>query len=498
MLGILKAMRTTLGHLPQRKITVQYPEQREQLPERSRGLFRVVIDPATDDPRCRSCTLCETNCPVQVIRVNYESRYELPVVNEARIERVRADSQPTPDLKLIRPVIDHYRETGTGMMAVLQHTQEIYGYLPRLALREISVETGVSLSQLYGVASFYDQFRLSPVGRFVITVCHGTACHVAGAPLITDAFSEELGVAVGKTTKDRLFTLQTAGCLGALRPRSGRAGRRRRDPRPHDPRRRRAPWWPSSGTGPRSTDERDHRRSRERHSRRPRSGRCTPTRSSPARAPARCASAPAPPATPSGRPAVTAAFRDQLAEQGLVRHGAGRRNGLSRLLRAGPHRRRAAPGAVLLAGAARPTSAGIIAASIVADGVYDKRLYKRPCERRARFPTSATSPSTPASAAWCSALHGKIDPHSIDDYLAQGGYARAGPRPRRRRSGRPDQDGRPSPDCAATAAPAPSPARRGTSTRRRPGDVKYVVCSATRATPGPSSIAPSSRATRTS
>jgi len=220
MLGILKAMRTTLGHLPQRKITVQYPEQREQLPERSRGLFRVVIDPATDDPRCRSCTLCETNCPVQVIRVNYESKYELPVVNEARIERVRADSQPAPDLKLIRPVIDHYRETGTGMMSVLQHTQEIYGYLPRLALREISVETGVSLSQLYGVASFYDQFRLSPVGRFVITVCHGTACHVAGAPLITDAFSEELGVAVGKTTKDRLFTLQTGDCPGpcALAP----------------------------------------------------------------------------------------------------------------------------------------------------------------------------------------------------------------------------------------------------------------------------------------
>ncbi len=88
-------------------------------------------------------------------------------MNEARIQRVRHDSQPTPDLTLIAPVIDHYRETGTGMMAVLQHTQEIYGYLPRRALEEISVETGVSLSQLYGVASFYDQFRLSPVGRFV-------------------------------------------------------------------------------------------------------------------------------------------------------------------------------------------------------------------------------------------------------------------------------------------------------------------------------------------
>ena len=54
---------------------MQYPEQREQLPERSRGLFRVVIDPATDDPRCRACTLCETNCPVQVIRVNYRRKY---------------------------------------------------------------------------------------------------------------------------------------------------------------------------------------------------------------------------------------------------------------------------------------------------------------------------------------------------------------------------------------------------------------------------------------
>jgi NADH-quinone oxidoreductase subunit E len=215
VLGIFKAMRTTLAHLPQRKITVQYPEQREQLPERSRGLFQVVVDPATSEPRCRSCTLCETNCPVQVIRVNYKSAYELPAVNEGRIQRVRADSQPTPDLGLLAPVIDHYRETGTGMMAVLQNTQEIYGYLPRLALAEIAVETGVSLSQIYGVASFYNQFRLSPVGRFVVTVCHGTACHVAGAPLITEAFADELGIEVGKTTKDQLFTLQTVSCVGA-------------------------------------------------------------------------------------------------------------------------------------------------------------------------------------------------------------------------------------------------------------------------------------------
>jgi NADH-quinone oxidoreductase subunit E len=215
MLGMFKALRTTVRHLPMRKITVQYPEQREHLPERSRGLFRVVIDPAGDEPRCRACTLCETNCPVQVIRVNYASKYQLPAPNEARIQRARMASQPAPDLALLQPIIDHYREVGTGMMAVLQRTQEVYGYLPRRALDEISLQTGTSLSQLYGVASFYNQFRLSPVGKHIITVCHGTACHVAGAPLITEAFSEELGVEVGKTTKDRLFTLQAVSCVGA-------------------------------------------------------------------------------------------------------------------------------------------------------------------------------------------------------------------------------------------------------------------------------------------
>src|SRR5450759_2976126 len=89
MLGMFKAMRTTIRHLPMKIITVQYPEQRERLPERSRGLFRVVIDPASGEPRCRACTLCESNCPVQVIRVNYTSKYQLPVPNAARLGDAR-------------------------------------------------------------------------------------------------------------------------------------------------------------------------------------------------------------------------------------------------------------------------------------------------------------------------------------------------------------------------------------------------------------------------
>jgi len=139
----------------------------------------------------------------------------LPVPNAARIAEARLAAQPEVDLKPLQPVLDDYYERGTGLIAILQNAQEAYGYLPRLAIQEISLQTGVSLSQIYGVTSFYNQFRLSPAGKYIITVCHGTACHVAGAPLITAAFSEELGVDVGKTTKDRLFSLQAVSCVGA-------------------------------------------------------------------------------------------------------------------------------------------------------------------------------------------------------------------------------------------------------------------------------------------
>lgn len=215
MLGMFKAMRTTIRHLPQRKLTVQYPEQRERLPERSRGLFRVVVDPLSGDARCRACTLCETNCPVQVIRVEHSTRYDLPSPNVARIQQARLAAQPHVDLELLAPVLDDYHEYGTGLIGILQNTQDVYRYLPRLALQEISTETGVSLAQIYGVASFYNQFRLSPTGDHIVEVCHGTACHVAGSARISEALEEELGVPEGKTTRDMKITLSSVACMGA-------------------------------------------------------------------------------------------------------------------------------------------------------------------------------------------------------------------------------------------------------------------------------------------
>ncbi len=215
MLGIFKAMYTTIRHLPKRKITVQYPEQRERLPERSRGLFRVALDPATGDPRCRACTVCETTCPAQVIRVNYESEYQLPVPNTARLTAARIGVQEGVELAALQPVIDDYHDHGIGLVTMLQSTQEVYGYLPRLALERISLVTGVPLAQVYGVGSFYNMFRFAPVGKHVFNVCIGTACHVAGASLLVDALSSELEIPVGGTTPDGLFTIETVNCIGA-------------------------------------------------------------------------------------------------------------------------------------------------------------------------------------------------------------------------------------------------------------------------------------------
>ena len=84
-----------------------------------------------------------------------------------------------------------------------------------MALEDIADEMQLPFSRVFGVASFYSQFRLQPVGKHVIDVCMGTACHVAGAPLVVEAFSQELEIPVGGTTPDGLFTLQTVNCVGA-------------------------------------------------------------------------------------------------------------------------------------------------------------------------------------------------------------------------------------------------------------------------------------------
>ncbi|MDZ7775803.1 MAG: NADH-quinone oxidoreductase subunit NuoE [Bacteroidales bacterium] len=88
------------------------------------------------------------------------------------------------------------------------------GYLPREAFEKIARQTGIELNDMYGVATFYAQFRLHPVGKNIIKVCHGTACHVQNADTITEALEDSLKVKDGETTEDGLFTLESVACLG--------------------------------------------------------------------------------------------------------------------------------------------------------------------------------------------------------------------------------------------------------------------------------------------
>ena len=92
--------------------------------------------------------------------------------------------------------------------------KDIYGFLPREVIEYISLKLKLKTAEVYGVATFYTQFRFEPVGRYLVLLCMGTACHVNGAKSIEEAIYDELGISDGETTQDGLFTLNNVACLG--------------------------------------------------------------------------------------------------------------------------------------------------------------------------------------------------------------------------------------------------------------------------------------------
>ena len=103
----------------------------------------------------------------------------------------------------------------SNVMVVMQKAQDIYGYLPIEVQEMIADGMGVPLEKVYGVATFYAQFALSPKGKYNISVCLGTACYVKGAQQVIDKFSELIGIKPGETSEDGLFTLDALRCIGA-------------------------------------------------------------------------------------------------------------------------------------------------------------------------------------------------------------------------------------------------------------------------------------------
>ncbi|MFW6180729.1 MAG: NADH-quinone oxidoreductase subunit NuoE [Spirochaetota bacterium] len=114
---------------------------------------------------------------------------------------------------LLAVVEEENRRPG-ALVPILQRVQELYGYLPREVLETLARRIEVPLAQILGTATFYTQFRFTPVGRHVIRVCHGTACHIAGAQRLTDQLTDTLGIGEQETTEDGLFTLERVACLG--------------------------------------------------------------------------------------------------------------------------------------------------------------------------------------------------------------------------------------------------------------------------------------------
>ena len=96
----------------------------------------------------------------------------------------------------------------------MQKAQDIYGYLPQDVLREIAERMDIPVARVCGVATFYTQFRFTPVGKYFIQLCKGTACHVNSASSIAAALKEELGIGDGETSEDGLFTIEFVACLG--------------------------------------------------------------------------------------------------------------------------------------------------------------------------------------------------------------------------------------------------------------------------------------------
>lgn len=118
------------------------------------------------------------------------------------------------NLSLLDEVLEKYKNIPGSLITILQKAQEIYGYLPTDVIYHIAEETNLTPAKVMGVATFYTQFRFTPVGKYLIMLCQGTACHVNGSEKIEKTIKEELGISDGETTSDGLFTLKNVACLG--------------------------------------------------------------------------------------------------------------------------------------------------------------------------------------------------------------------------------------------------------------------------------------------
>ena len=133
---------------------------------------------------------------------------------QKKISSLPFNGTPEQEAQLLQ-IIAENKQDPSMLMGVMQKAQDIYGYLPIEVQKIIADGMGVPLEKVYGVATFYAQFSLSPKGEYDISVCLGTACYVKGSQQLTDKISEILGIEPGECTPDGKFSLEECRCIGA-------------------------------------------------------------------------------------------------------------------------------------------------------------------------------------------------------------------------------------------------------------------------------------------
>lgn len=137
-------------------------------------------------------------------------------MGDTGIKQKKAAPQNTGNIvERVDKVLASYTREKANLIPILQQVQSVLGYLPEEALKHIAWYVGTPECNVFGVATFYAQFKLTPQGKKLVRVCRGTACHVRGSDKVLSEMESQLGINVGETTTDMEYTLETVACIGA-------------------------------------------------------------------------------------------------------------------------------------------------------------------------------------------------------------------------------------------------------------------------------------------
>ena len=236
-LGIFKGMAHGFRRLLSRKATIQYPEEIVDISPKHRGRLILLYD-EYGALKCETCFQCAQACPIEIIDmggVDTKGRYHVhwgpPEQYAERREdsALRRSGRPVPDQSFVAyeaidltpldRILDDVEYDPRHMLTILERTQEAYGYLPVAAFRHISSATGAWYSEIYGIASALEQFRLEPPGGHVVGLCRCANCTLMGGGRLREALEAGLETNIGGVSPDGKVRFEAADCHGESRSR---------------------------------------------------------------------------------------------------------------------------------------------------------------------------------------------------------------------------------------------------------------------------------------